>query len=150
MVTGQLKVFGNTLAELDHSIGQIVDALDVAGVGPDTLVLLAADNGPADLASVACDAIGSPGPYVGAWQKSASGGGGGSTAKTTTWEGGHRVVGMARWPGRIPANTTSHALASTLDYMPTLVATQKQRKKKKRKEAKEDGKKGRRRLRRTL
>lgn len=35
---------------------------------------------------------------------------GGSSAKKTTWEGGHRVPSVARWPGVIPANTTSAAL----------------------------------------
>ena len=28
-------------------------------------------------------------------------GGGGSSSKTTLWEGGHREVGLAWWPGKI-------------------------------------------------
>ena len=84
--------------------------------------MLSADNGPADLGSVNCWSIGSPGPYIGAWQQSPTGGGGGSTCKTTTWEGGHRVVGVMRWLGHIqnPGRTTP-ALAMTVDYLPTFL-----------------------------
>ena len=82
------SVYGDTLAEVDGAIGAMLDSLDSHGLGNDTLVVLSADNGPADLGVVNCWSIGSPGPYVGAWQKSAAGGGGGSTCKTTTWEGG--------------------------------------------------------------
>jgi len=120
---GRLSVFGDTLAEVDGAVGSILDALDGAGLGNDTLVFLSADNGPADLGSVACEAIGSPGKYTGAWQKSPTGGGGGGTCKSTTWEGGHRMVGLARWLGHIkePGRTTT-ALAMTVDFMPTFVS----------------------------
>ena len=66
---GRLKVFGNTLAEADFTIGAILDALDAAGLGEDTLVVLASDNGPANLASVPCEVKGSPGPYTGDWMR---------------------------------------------------------------------------------
>ena len=39
----------------------------------------------------------------------------------TSWEGGHREVGVARWPGKIAAGVVSHALASTMDFAPTIV-----------------------------
>ena len=29
---------------------------------------------------------------------------------------------MASWPGRVPTGTVSHALSSTLDLLPTLLA----------------------------
>lgn len=47
--------------------------------------------------------------------------GGGSAAKMTLWEGGHRVVGLAHWPGTI-APGVSGALASSLDYIPTVLS----------------------------
>ena len=103
---GWYKVFGNTLAEVDSAVGTIVGAVDAAALQNDTLVVLTSDNGPADLGSVACEAIGEAGPFVGAWQRYGPGGGG-STYKTTTWEGGHRVIGVVRWlshlaqPGRV-------------------------------------------------
>jgi arylsulfatase A-like enzyme len=38
------------------------------------------------------------------------------------WEGGFREPGMARWPGRIAPGTATHAIASTLDIHPTIMA----------------------------
>lgn len=48
-------------------------------------------------------------------------GGGGSSSKATLWEGGHRMVGLARWPGMISPRVCD-ALASSLDCLPTLLA----------------------------
>jgi arylsulfatase A-like enzyme len=66
-----------------------------------------------------CQLSGSSGPFSGLWQKN---NGGGSSAKTTLWEGGHRVVGLAHWPARIAAGGVTNALASSLDYLPTIAA----------------------------
>jgi arylsulfatase A-like enzyme len=123
------SVYGDTLAEVDGAIGSILDSLDAAGLGNDTLVVLTADNGPADLGVVNCWAIGSPGPFTGEWQKSATGGGGNSNTgvcKATTWEGGHRMVGVMRWSGHIknPGRKTT-AVAQTVDYMTTFAAIAK-------------------------
>lgn len=116
---GYQKVFGNTLAELDDSVGQIMRALNETGLRNDTLVFLTSDNGPADLGRVSCDDVGSVGVFAGLWQRGA--GGGGSTAKATVWEGGHRVVGVASWPGMIQSGVSAE-LVSTVDLLPTMVA----------------------------
>ena len=44
--TSGMGNYGDFLAETDHRIGQILDALDRAGVTEDTLVLFTSDNGP--------------------------------------------------------------------------------------------------------
>jgi len=119
---GRQKVFGNTLAEVDFAIGRVMSALEDVGLTEKTLVMASADNGPADLGSVACEAIGSPGPFIGAWQKDAHGGQGGSTCKSTEWEGGHHMMGIASWKGQIRPNRIVTALASTLDVVPTFAA----------------------------
>ena len=108
--------FGDTLLELDDTIGKVLVALEEAKVADNTIVFLMGDNGPW---RVKCDLAGSPGPFVGTYQKKL---GGGSTEKMTTWEGGHRVVGVAAWPGHIPAGATSGATVSTMDLLPTLAA----------------------------
>jgi hypothetical protein len=41
--------------------------------------------------------------------------------KGTTYEGGHRVPLIARWPGKIAPNTIISELTSSLDWLPTLV-----------------------------
>ncbi|EDQ85126.1 uncharacterized protein MONBRDRAFT_29624 [Monosiga brevicollis MX1] len=113
---GRAQVFGNTLAEVDASVGAIVRALDVAGLLEDTLILLSADNGPANLGSVACEAVGSPGPFTGEWQRASNGGQGGATLKSTAWEG------AAVWKSVIASGTNTSVLASTLDYVPTILS----------------------------
>jgi len=42
-------------------------------------------------------------------------------AKGTTYEGGVRVPGIFRWPGRIPPGRTSAEIATTMDLFPTLL-----------------------------
>lgn len=107
--------FYDTLMELDDTVGSIMSSITSAGVADNTLVLLTGDNGPWE---VKCDLSGSPGPFLGLWQKN---NGGGSSAKTTLWEGGHRMVGVAHWPTKIAARV-SNATVSTLDYVPTLLS----------------------------
>ncbi|NXS61338.1 ARSG Arylsulfatase, partial [Brachypteracias leptosomus] len=107
-------IYGAALSEMDALVGQIKQVIDSHGKGR-TLLWFAGDNGPW---AQKCELAGHLGPFVGAWQRQR----GGSSAKQTTWEGGHRVPALAYWPGHIPAKRTSHALLSTLDIFPTLVA----------------------------
>ncbi|XP_049669501.1 arylsulfatase G isoform X2 [Accipiter gentilis] len=107
-------IYGASLSEMDALVGRIKQVADSHGKG-NTLLWFAGDNGPW---AQKCELAGRLGPFVGAWQRRR----GGSSAKQTTWEGGHRVPALVYWPGRIPAKRTSHALLSTLDIFPTLVA----------------------------
>ena len=113
--TGDAGFFYDSLLEVDDTVGAILSALEIAGVENDTLVFLTGDNGPWE---VKCDLSGSPGPFTGLWQKQH--GGGGSSSKTTLWEGGHRMVGVARWPGHVLPRV-SNATVSTLDFLPTIL-----------------------------
>lgn len=65
-----------------------------------------------------CDWGGSKGPFLGAWQK--TGQNGGSAGKISSWEAGHREVGVVSWPGTIKGSVVSHVLASSLDIVPTV------------------------------
>ncbi|NWI57596.1 ARSG Arylsulfatase, partial [Calyptomena viridis] len=107
-------IYGSSLSEMDALVGRIKQVADSHGKG-NTLVWFTGDNGPW---AQKCELAGRLGPFVGAWQRHR----GGSSAKQTTWEGGHRVPAVVYWPGHIPAKRTSHALLSTLDIFPTLVA----------------------------
>lgn len=111
------SIFQDALAEVDNSVGVIMQALQDAGVAENTVVVLTGDNGPWESK---CNLTGSKGPFKGEWQKTV--GGGGSTGKFTLWEGGHRMAGVARWPGHVPAGSTSKAIVSTLDMLPTFAA----------------------------
>ena len=105
--------FGASLLEMDNEVGRVMAALKASNVDDNTLVMVTGDNGPWECK---CNLSGSSGPFVGQWMKD---NGGGSSRKTTLWEGGHRVVGLARWPARIPAGGVSNALSNALDYFPT-------------------------------
>lgn len=86
------------MTAMDEGVGQIVAKLKELKLEDDTLVFFFSDNGPAG---------GSAGPLRG--------------RKGSNWEGGHRVPGIAWWPGRIEAGAVTDQLAISLDLMPTLL-----------------------------
>lgn len=95
-------LYGDTVEEIDASVGDILNTLRSTGLAEKTLVLFTSDNGP--------------------WLT--QGGQGGSAGllrdgKGSTWEGGMRVPGIAWMPGRIAPGVSSE-LASTLDIFPTV------------------------------
>ncbi len=94
--------WGDTVEEIDWSTGQIFAKLDELGLDEDTLVIFTSDNGGAT--------------RHGASNAPLRGG------KGTTWEGGHRVCFLARWPGHVPAGTSSDAMALSVDVLPTFAA----------------------------
>lgn len=96
--------FGDWVAEVDWSVGQVLDALRANGVDDKTLVIFTADNG----------------PWIG-WVKDLTSAGPLRGSKGSTWEGGVRVPTIARWPGRVPAGTTSDVVSGTIDLLPTFV-----------------------------
>jgi arylsulfatase A len=96
-------LFGDVIAEIDWSVGQILTALKEHGVDDQTLVLFTSDNGP--WLSYGNHA-GSAGPL--------------REGKGTTWDGGHRVPCVVRWPGQIPAGSECGELCGTIDVLPTL------------------------------
>lgn len=116
-------LYADTLVELDHEIGRLLTKLDELGLAEDTVVLFTSDNGPwsndvkRQHAKNAKYVEWTKGPEL-AWGASGPLRG----AKATTWEGGVRVPGIVRWPGRVPAGVTRDAIVSTLDVLPTFAA----------------------------
>ena len=98
------------VSQLDAAVGRILDAIDARGLRDRTFVFFTSDNGPETLNRYrgAQRSHGSPGALRG--------------MKLHLTEGGIRVPGMARWPGRIPAGRTSAEPISNLDLLPTLCA----------------------------
>ena len=91
-------LYGDVIAELDWSVGQVLAKLDELGLDQQTLVVFTSDNGP--------------------WFGGSSGGLRGM--KGQQWEGGIRVPMIARWPGRIPPGQVTGAPAGTIDIFPTV------------------------------
>jgi arylsulfatase A-like enzyme len=92
-------LYGDALADLDDSVGAVLDALKQNGLDDNTLVLFTSDNG--------------------AWFGGSCGGLRGM--KGTNYEGGYRVPLIARWPGKIPAGHVSHELGVMMDLFATVL-----------------------------
>lgn len=97
---GVLQHHGN-VSQLDHAFGMLMEELDRQGLADSTLVLFTSDNGPEGSGEGDPDDPGS--------QRDRTRGstGGLRGRKRDDFEGGIRVPGIARWPGRIEPGTVS-------------------------------------------
>lgn len=96
-------LYGDTIEEIDWSVGEIMATLKDCGIDEHTLVIFTSDNGP--------------------WKLNRGRGGSAYPLrgyKFSTLEGGMRVPCLMRWPGRIPAGTVCDEVAATIDLLPTL------------------------------
>lgn len=116
-------LYADTLEELDAETGRLLQVIDELGLRDNTVVLFTSDNGPwsndhdRQRAKNAKFVEWTEGPEL-AWGDSGPLRG----AKGSTWEGGMRVPGILRWPGRVPAGRDNDAIVSTLDVLPTFAA----------------------------
>lgn len=94
------------VTQMDHAFGMLMRALDEQKLAESTFVFFTSDNGPEG------DGVKSPG-------RGSSGGLRGR--KRDLHEGGIRVPGIARWPGRIRAGTTSDVAVIGSDIFPTML-----------------------------
>jgi arylsulfatase A-like enzyme len=102
--TSDNGTYGDWVAEVDWSVGQVIAALRKHQLEKKTLVIFTSDNGP--WASKG-KAGGVSGPLRG--------------SKGCTLEGGVREPTICWWPGRIDAGSDCDAVAGTTDILPTFV-----------------------------
>ena len=99
---GELKdraaVYSGTIDNTDRAISRIVEKLNQMGVGEDTLIIYASDNG-----SYRDDRVGNL-----------------RGKKGSNWDGGIRVPGIFSWPAVIPKNRVEKQPAGLVDLLPTL------------------------------
>lgn len=84
-------------ANLDWNIGRLLDAVDKAGLGENTIIVFTSDHG---------EMFGAQG----------------RRAKNIFYEEAARIPFLIRWPKRIPAGSVSDACVSTVDMMPTVLS----------------------------
>src|SRR5699024_6604009 len=101
--------YGDWIHQLDWMVGEVLNTLDEEGLTDNTLVIFTSDNG---------------GMFnrggQNAWEAGHRLNGDLLGMKFGAWEGGHRVPFIARWPGKIPVDTQSDMLISSVDILATL------------------------------
>lgn len=111
-------LYGDSVEEMDGSIGRILTALDNGNLMENTLVIFTSDNGawvnPNNGLNSNRPTKGM-GPYDG-----------GSNApffegKGSTYEGGFRVPLVISWPSVIPADQTIRKPVTAMDFFPTIM-----------------------------
>jgi arylsulfatase len=98
-----VSIYADGMAEHDDCIGRMLGLLDKLGIADDTIVIYSTDNG----AEVVTWPDGGTTPFHG--------------EKGTTWEGGHRVPLLVRWPGVIEPGSQHSEIVSHQDWLPTLL-----------------------------
>ncbi len=96
--TSQDGVRGDVMQELDWSVGEIMQALEDAGIARNTIFVFTSDNGPTN------------GKYAKPFRGT----------KYVTLEGGHRVPFIIHWPERIVQGAVSETSIHAMDLFPTL------------------------------
>lgn len=94
--------FADAMMEMDHRVGEMVDAVAALGLADDTLVIFGSDNGP----EFRRPWRGTAGPWSGTYH--------------TAMEGALRVPFMMRWPGRIAPGGVTNDIVHVTDLYPTL------------------------------
>ena len=102
-VSGQDE-YSDGMVEHDMHIGKFLKLLDELGIADDTIVFYSTDNG----------------PHYNTWPDAAATPFRGE--KNTNWEGGWRVPGFVRWPGKIKPGAVTNGIVHHMDWMPTFVA----------------------------
>jgi len=92
--------YGDTVEEIDWSVGELLACLKKNGLDKNTLILFTSDNGP--------------------WYNGSPGGLRGR--KGQSYEGGFRVPMIARWPERIPQGSVCNEATMNIDVFPTILA----------------------------
>lgn len=98
------------VTRLDKEVGRLLKALDDLGLTQNTIVVFSSDHGATfERGNKGASAFhDSNRPFRG--------------QKRTLWEGGIRVPGLVRWPGKVAAGKVSNEVVHMIDVMPTFLA----------------------------
>lgn len=106
-----LSEYGDFVMETDWVVGEVMRALESAGIADNTLLVFTSDNGCSPIIDIPSHE--KAGHYPSADLRG---------YKADIWDGGHRVPFIASWPGRIKAGSRSAELISLTDLMATCAA----------------------------
>lgn len=94
--------FADSVVEMDHHVGEMLDTLDKLGISDKTIVIFASDNGPEEVAAYRGTAGYWRGHYF------------------TALEGSLRAPFIIRWPSQVPAGKVTNEMVHITDLLPTL------------------------------
>ena len=103
-----INSYADFVMQTDHVVGQIVAAIDEAGLGENTIVIVTSDNGCSKAARIST--MEAKGHYPSAHLRG---------SKADLWDGGHRVPFIIRWPAGVKAGSQSGATICLTDLMAT-------------------------------
>ena len=120
--TSGLGYYGDFVAQIDWIVGQVLDALDRAGIADDTLLVFTSDNGSPmeDRPNwLATHHVTNPSAdwY---WSTVHKPNGDWRGIKSTIYEGGHRVPYLVQWPGVVPAGSETAFTFAHVDLYATV------------------------------
>lgn len=97
---GSMETYAEMVTRMDSQIARVLEALTVAGIQNDTIVIFTSDNGG--------ERFSDNWPFLG--------------QKSDLLEGGIRIPTIVRWPAKIAAGSVSDQVMITMDWYPTLLA----------------------------
>jgi len=100
---------GDAILQLDHTVGELVQALKDAGIYENTMIIFSSDNGPVlddGYQDQAVEKLNGHDPF-----------GGFRGGKYSAFEAGTRVPFLISWPKGIPSNKVSGALVGQIDLL---------------------------------
>ena len=100
-------IMGAMIETMDACVGRVLDTIDELGLANDTIILFTGDNGGVSWQEVEGAPVTSNLPL--------------RNGKASIYEGGTRENLVVIWPGKVEAGSTSQALVSSIDILPTLL-----------------------------
>ncbi len=106
--TPERAIYYGNVTQMDHEVGRLMRTLDELRLRDNTFVMFTSDNGPETLNRYrgSSRSYGSPGPLRG--------------MKLHMYEGGIRVPGILRWPGKTRPGQVCAEPVNGTDVLPTL------------------------------
>ena len=104
-----LNEYADFVMQTDDGFKQILEALDRNGLTDNTLVIFTSDNG-CSRKQAHMGELQKLGHYSSAHMRG---------SKADLWDGGHRIPFIARWPGKVKADSTNDQLVCLTDLVAT-------------------------------
>jgi len=104
-----INPYADFVMQVDWTLGQIVKAVDEAGIAENTMIVFTSDNGCSPKANIPVLNKKGHDPHPGM-----------RGTKSDVWEGGHRVPFIVRWPKVVKPGQVTDKMTSVVDLLGTV------------------------------